>query len=63
MHILYGFLAIAAGIGMIFYSTQIVKVFGHQDWAERYLGPAGTYTAWKAIGFIFVIGGFYLMVH
>jgi hypothetical protein len=57
MNILYGILWIIGGILVVVYSSPIVKTFGHIDWAERYLGPAGSYTAWKIIGLIAIIFG------
>lgn len=34
------------------YSLQMARTFGKVGWAERYIGPGGTYTMWKAIGII-----------
>ncbi len=59
MHYLLSFGAIIVGIVMVIYNFQIVRIFGHQDWAERYLGSGGTYAAWKIVGVIFIIGGIY----
>ena len=54
---------LAGGIVAIIYSNQIVRIFGRMDWAERYIGVAGTYTAWKLIGLVMIIGSLYLMTH
>jgi hypothetical protein len=29
------------------------------DWAEKNIGPTGTYTVWKLIGVATIVGGFY----
>jgi hypothetical protein len=54
---------IAAGFGMIIYAYPIVRTFGHMDWAEKYLGAAGSYTAWKLIGFAFILLSFRVLVN
>ena len=51
-------LAFAAGLGMIRYSRWIVLNFGYMDWAEKYLGSGGTYSAWKLFGVLIIIWGF-----
>lgn len=38
------------GVILIFYSFWIVRVFGHNSWAEAKLGPGGSYTLWKMVG-------------
>lgn len=47
-----------AGFGLIIltHSYQITQLFGHQDFAERYLGAGGTYTMWKLIGILLMFG-------
>ena len=56
------FLLLLAGVSLgsiaIIYTSQIVRTFGHLDWAERYLGAGGTYAAWKLIGVACILGGF-----
>lgn len=44
-------------IGTIFmkYSYPITQLFGHNDYAERYLGAGGTYTMWKLLGLIVIV--------
>lgn len=44
------------GILLITHSYQITQLFGHQEFAERYLGAGGTYTMWKLIGLILIFG-------
>jgi hypothetical protein len=48
---------IIAGVGLINYSFRIVRTFGTMDWAEKALGPGGSYTAWKLIGTALIIFG------
>jgi hypothetical protein len=62
MHILYGLAAIAIGIIAVWKSYQIVMLIGHMETAEKYLGPGGSYTAWKLIGIALVIGGIWELV-
>ena len=38
------------------YTEPIVRNIGKMDWAERRLGPAGTYTIWKLIAVILIVG-------
>lgn len=54
---------LGAGIGtlIIVYTNPIVKLLGRMGWAERHLGPAGTYLAWKIIGLLCVIAGFWAL--
>lgn len=59
MRFLYFFGGEIIGIVCLIYNMQIVKIFGRMGWAERYLGPAGTYLAWKLIGLVFIVAGFW----
>ncbi|MBU6389023.1 hypothetical protein KGQ71_00750 [Patescibacteria group bacterium] len=59
MTILYALIAIAAGFYVELRVFWIVRFFGHLDWAERYLGPGGSYTAWRIIGIILIVAGFW----
>jgi len=38
------------------YTEPIVRIVGKMDWAERRLGPAGTYTVWKLIAVTIIVG-------
>lgn len=51
-------LSFAAGITLIRGSVWMVRNFGYMDWAERYLGSGGTYSAWKLFGILIIIAGF-----
>jgi hypothetical protein len=44
--------AAGAAYGFITYSRVLVKIFGHNSWAERQLGPGGSELLWKGIGLI-----------
>lgn len=61
MNVLYFLLCVAGGLAILVYTYPIVRLFGHLDWAEKYLGPGGTYLAWKLIGLAGILFGFYLL--
>lgn len=51
---------LAGGFVAIRYCKWLVDNTGIRfDWAEKFLGPGGTYTAWKIIGLGLIIFGFY----
>jgi len=52
----------AAGIYFIVKSEPMVRLFGHNDLAERYLGSGGSYTMWKLLGVLFIILGALFLV-
>jgi len=49
-------LGLGVGTGLIKYSYQMTHLFGHNSLAEQYLGNGGTYTMWKLLGIITIIG-------
>lgn len=51
-------LTFAGGLAIIRHAEPIVRNFGTMDWAEKHLGPGGTYSAWKLIGILVIIFGF-----
>jgi hypothetical protein len=63
MQIVYCILAIIVGFLIEVYTYRIVRTFGHLDWAERHMGPGGSYAAWRIIGVILIMGAFWIMVH
>ena len=63
MNILWFLGLVAGGIGLVVYAYPIVHTFGHLDWAERYLGTGGSYSAWKLAGILMIIGGFWVLVN
>jgi hypothetical protein len=38
------------------YTEPLVRMIGKMSWAERYLGMGGTYTAWKLIAVLLIVG-------
>ena len=52
-------LLIAAGTLALSQTFKIVGFFGHMDWAERYLGPGGSYLAWRILGVALIVGAIY----
>ena len=38
------------------YTELIVRTVGKMDWAERRLGMGGTYTVWKLIAILLIVG-------
>jgi len=61
MNFLY-FLALEIlGFVLIVYAKWITDNTQRVDFAEKYLGPTGTYTLYKIIGVAFIIAGFYLI--
>jgi hypothetical protein len=44
------------GILILKYTEPIVRVVGKMQWAENRLGMGGTYTVWKLIGVVVIIG-------
>jgi len=48
---------LAAGIYFIVKSEPLVRIFGHNDLAEKYLGQGGSYLFWKLLGIICIILG------
>lgn len=49
-------IGISVGIGFVKYSYPMAQLFGHNPLAERYLGTGGTYTMWKLLGILVIIG-------
>lgn len=58
MKYLVSILAFAFGFYVVIHSYATARLFGQLDWAERYLGVGGTYTAWKLIGLLCIGLGF-----
>ncbi|MBI2589954.1 hypothetical protein HYW32_02960 [Candidatus Berkelbacteria bacterium] len=51
-------LTFGVGLGLIRSAEWCVRNFGTMDWAEKHLGPGGSYSAWKLFGVITIILGF-----
>ena len=63
MHIAYSLLAIILGFVIEVKVFDIVRTFGHNEFAEHYLGSGGTYTGWRLLGLIGIGGGIWTLVH
>jgi len=44
------------GILILKYTERIVRTVGKMGWAENRLGMGGTYTVWKLIGILLIVG-------
>ncbi len=49
---------ICLGIALLIlkYTERLVRTIGKMYWAEKYLGPGGTYSAWKLIAVLLIFG-------
>jgi hypothetical protein len=56
MKYLVAVLAVAFGMYVVANSYATTRLFGKMDFAEKYLGIGGTYTAWKLIGIGCIFG-------
>lgn len=56
LKLLISIITAAAGFLLLTHSYQITQLFGHQEFAERYLGTGGTYTMWKLTGLLLIFG-------
>lgn len=52
----------AAGILIIYWREKIVRIFGKNDMAEKYLGMGGTYNMWVLIGMAIMIAGLLIVL-
>lgn len=59
--ILFGALAIAAGVAMVKYSFWLANQTGSIGMVEQYLGAGSTYGFYKFLGIILIIGGLFYM--
>lgn len=49
-------IGLAVGTGLIKYNFQLTRLFGYNDLAERFLGDGGTYSMWKLLGTVILVG-------
>ena len=56
LRLIIGLVTSGVGLLLITHSFQLTQLFGHNSLAERYLGDGGTYSMWKLIGLILIIG-------
>lgn len=54
--ILIFLLCVAIALVILKYTEPIVRMFGKMTWAENRLGMGGTYTAWKLIAILLIVG-------
>lgn len=54
---------VAFGVLCVKYSYQATQLFGHNEYAEKYLGSGGTYSMWKLLGLIIIIGTIWYAFH
>jgi len=48
-------LGVIVGTLFVRYSYQLTQLFGHNSYAERYIGEGGTYSMWKLLGIAVII--------
>ena len=56
LKILIFVIGFGVGVTAIKYNYQLTQLFGHNSLAEQYLGSGGTYTMWKLLGVIVILG-------
>ena len=49
---------VCTGIGILIlkYTEPLVRMIGKMSWAENRLGMGGTYTVWKLIAILLIVG-------
>ena len=48
--------AIVAGVLMMKYRERMVRIVGKNYYAEKFLGPGGSYTMWVLLGAVLIVG-------
>ena len=56
-------LGLGVGTALLKYNYQMTHLFGHNSLAEQYLGNGGTYTMWRLLGIIVILGTFWYVFH
>lgn len=56
-------LGLGVGTALIKYSYQMTHLFGRNSLAEQYLGNGGTYTMWRLLGVVMILGTFWYVFH
>jgi hypothetical protein len=49
-------LGLTLGTACLKYNFQLTRLFGYNSLAEKYLGDGGTYSMWRLIGVVVIIG-------
>ena len=53
---------IIGGILLMRYNYQLTQLFGHNSLAEKYLGAGGTYSMWRLLGLLVIIGSLFYVL-
>jgi len=53
----------AGGLLLVKYFKWIVDHTRRYPSIEKFLGPGGTYTFWKLLGIVLMLGSFYVLTH
>lgn len=61
LKLFYLILGLGGGIACMVYSYQLTRLFGYNSYAEKYLGDGGTYSMWKLLGLLLIIGTIWLV--
>lgn len=56
LKILILIVGIGLGVSFMKYNYPLTQLFGFNSLAERYLGNGGTYSMWKLLGVLVIIG-------
>jgi len=54
--ILIFLVCVGAAILILKYTEPLVRMIGKMNWAENSLGQGGTYTMWKLIAILLIVG-------
>lgn len=54
--------AFVAGFAMMKYREKMVRMVGKNYYAEKYLGPGGSYTLWVLLGIALIAGTLYYVL-
>lgn len=63
VRILVLIIGLLAGVACMRYNYQLTRLFGYNDYAERFLGDAGTYSMWRILGVVIILGSLYYTFH
>jgi len=63
MRLLVAVVGLVGGSLLLTHSYQLTHLFGYNSLAERYLGNGGTYSMWKLIGVLSILGSLWYAFH